>query len=204
MGKEKVEHQDLTHVKNISELEYQAGADFNLLVGRLLEGAPNVARITEYVTDYDKQPPTDQAVGFKLRNSTIRASYYVGLGMPPTYCLEIINPIAVDNLEPDGNTSKWHPLDPHEIVEFKSMPYFKSLTVDAKAVSCLGDFGREITLEQYTAGGLLPPINVLGKGKIDVFKSVTTLFKGVIPQNPTYKQTSAIYAPSVIGGVKNS
>lgn len=189
MVKAEGEHSEpLVHAQSIDALQRQAGAEFNAVVDSLLKDAPNAAGERHYAIDYvDNQPPTDRAVVFNFRNSTVRASYHADLGSPPTHRLEIRTPIAVDNLRPDS-MSVVYPQVPHEIIEFESTPYFGILAVRARAVNRLGDHGYDITLDQYTAGGLLPPVNTLGRGKIDTFKSAIELFDGVVPQNPVYKQ----------------
>lgn len=181
--------ESLVHAQSVDVLQRQTAAEFHTVVGALLKDAPNASyhrgRLT---TDYGNQEPTDKTVVFKFRNSTVLASYHVDHGTPPTYTLEITTPIVVDNLEPDFSARTGTPLDPHEIIELESTPYYGTLEVRVKAVNRLGDFGHEITLDRYTARGLLPPINPLGRGKIDTFKSVIALFDGVVPQDPKYKQ----------------
>lgn len=196
MVKAEGEHSEpLVHAQSIHELLRQTGVEFNAVVDLLLKDAPNAAGERHYAIDYvDNQPPTDRAVEFEFGNSTVRASYHVDLGSPPTYRLKITTPIVVDDLQSDPMSV--YPQAPHEIVEFKSSPHFKTIDVRTRAVNRLGDHGVEIPLDQYTAGGFLPPINTLGRGKIETFQSAIALFKGVVPQNPVYKQPFHPLAPS--------
>lgn len=178
----------LAHVQNIDVLKRQTAVEFYALIDFLLKDAPNAAGEGDYHTNYDNQPPTDKAVEFKFRTSTVRASYYLASGSPPTYRLEIRTPIVVDNLKSDQTQ---RPQSPHEILEFNSSPFYGTVSLHVRAVNRLGDFGEEIMPDQYTAGGLLSPINTLGRGKLDTFKSAIALFKGVVLQNPMYKKPPA-------------
>lgn len=179
------------HVRNIDKLQHQVASKFNAMMDALLKDEPNT--ITEGPV-YRGELPTDKAMKFEFRRSTVIASCHVGFRSPPTYRLEIRTPIAVDNPQDDPMLSAYsqYPQAPHEIVKFKSSledsPYFGSISLTVEAVNRLGDFGHEITVDQYTAGGLLPPINILGNGKIGAFKSVIELFDGFVPQNPVYTQ----------------
>lgn len=195
MAKIEGEHSEsLAHVKNISELERQTCVEFDAVVDSLLKSAPNAAGERQYRTDCDSQPPTDKAIEFKFGNSTVRASFHVDFGSPPTHRLELRAPIIVD----DGQWALGNRV-PHEIVEFESTPFnFRSLSVvNARAVTNLGDSGYEITIDEYSAGGLLPPINTLGKGKIEAFRSVIALFSRVVPENPVYKESLVASSSSI-------
>lgn len=178
MNRPEAEHSEsLVHVQSIDVLKLQTANEFDTMVGALLKDAPNRAA--------KGSRATDKAVEFQFRASIVRASYHEALGSPGTYRLDISTPIAVDNLERDPMSI--HPQNPHEIVELESSPIFGTLNLRVRAVNLLGGFGHEITLEQYTAGGLLPPINTLGRGKIAAFQRVNALFQSIVPQNPLYR-----------------
>lgn len=177
----------LVHAESIDALQRQTAIDFNAVIDRLLKDAPNAA--------VKGSRTTDKAVEFQFRESTVNVSFYEALGSPRTYRLKISMPIAVDNLERDPISI--HPQNPHEIVELESSPIFGTLNLRVRAVNRLGDFGHQITLDRYTAGGLLRPIDALGRGKIEAFQSVIELFGDFVPKKPKYKESViAPFSPS--------
>lgn len=178
------------HVQDLWFEQADVQDRFGTVVLALLKDAPDEkgVSLSKYPTQYNNLPPTLKRITFKFGNSRVHASYSVNLGTPPSYDLTIETPIVIDKFNeqyPDPH----RPLDPHEIVEFRSSPYFGSLDVEAKVVTKLGDFGQEIPVTEYSAGGLLPPIQTLGRGMLQTFESVIALFKGITPEKPQYVQT---------------
>lgn len=174
------ELQDPIHVRSINRYARRIQNTFNGVIEELLEGAPNA--------NYRRSGTEHKQVGFKIGIASVIASSWVHrTGLPPDYELTIMTPIIIDNPEPDIMDIV-HPLSPHEIVTFTSDNYHRSLDIEVKAVTKLGDFGRRVNISEYTAGGLLPPITTEGRGKLRAFTSVSALLRGVVPQDPAYLQ----------------
>lgn len=187
MNRQETEYSEpLVHAESLSTLERETASEFGAMVDGLLRDAPNVAVQGRYAHD---KPSINKGIEFEFGNSTVKASFFESFGSPPAYRLEIITPIIVDNLQHDSNSRLGlSPLNPHEFVEFRGDPQAGSVSVRVRAVDQLDHSGNEMTLTRYTAGGLLPPINTLGEGKIEAFESVIKLFKNVVPQNPVYRK----------------
>ncbi len=158
---------------------------FNNTVSNLVWRAPNAIVGEPRQTDYG-HPATNKKVTFPFRNGWVSASFFVDHGFPPAYTLSMTTPVLVEGLPPV--TKLELPYDPHEVVDFKSEPFYRSLEIDVEAVNRLGNSGRKIVIAEYTAGGLLPPIVPVGRGKLQVFEAVNELFRGIKPKDPIYRQ----------------
>jgi hypothetical protein len=194
-GRETEQPEGLVHVRSVDAEKNAASTAFRGLVHRFLKEAPNAkGDQSDYqigtANDFG-HPPTVQAVTFPFGNSTVHASFHVDWGSPPQHRLTIITPIIVDNLPDDPWDVGHGPVKPHESVMVTASPYYGDLDIAVKAVTRLGNHGAEIELEQYTAGGLVPPISTEGEGKVKTVNDVVKLFKDVAPQNPTYKKPFA-------------
>lgn len=176
---------ELMHVENLIQEEKEVRARFEMLVDNLLKDYPK-----ETIASLFR--PEVIGLTFKLGKSTV---YVTGNktedGSIIDHFLEISTPIIVDDID---NSDVRHPNDLQEIVTFRINTYLNSLEVGAKVLNQIDylDFSREITIDKYTAGGLLPPINTLGIGKIEAFKNVITLLQGVDPRSPEHQIPQAV------------
>lgn len=174
------EHQlGLVRARSVDRELDTARAEFTGLIDRFLEKAPN--------SDSDYVPAID-AVAFSFRSSSVRFSFGTDFGPPPIHALSITTPIILDNPSfdgsGDGQAKAYERLD----IEVR---YNGTLNIRVRAgiSDKLKGLDQEVALEEYTAGGLLPPIRTEGKGKVETIKNVVKLFKDVVPQNPRYEQS---------------
>lgn len=201
-GVESEQPERLGHARSVDAEKVVASAAFITVMDDLLKAAPNAKGDQSgykigTANDYG-YPPTDKASTFGYKNSNIHASFYVDWGMPPMHTLTITTAIIVDNLPPQDPWDSIHgPVEPREIVTVKASPYYGDLDVSVKAVTRLGNHGNEVTLDQYTAGGLLLPIATEGAGKVRTVNEIVALFKDYVPAKPIYK-----LPPPVRGRVK--
>lgn len=179
--------QESVHVERIDRALAEVQTRFDLVVANLLKRAPNTVE-SKYRTRFNNEFPTHKRVSFDFKTAKVTASYDVDSGTSPSYDLRITTPITIDGLNPADFHDIHHPLDPHEIVTFRSRPYHTSFDIEARAVTRLGDFGYKLVVAEYTAGGLLPPIKTLGREKLQTIEAVTSLFRGVTPINAVYLQ----------------
>lgn len=177
----------LIHVECLNEHQEASQKAFNALVQNFLRRAPN-CKSGGYPTGYSDELATEKAVTFSLGSSTITVEYYVDLGTPPRSSISIATPIIVGNLASDWTWTIIHPLEPIEYAEFEGQSYYGDLEVRVKAKTRPDAHGWPILLDQYTAGGLLPPIQTEGRGKLEAFDNLTALLKDVKPQNPRYRR----------------
>ncbi len=186
-----VEEKEAVHATPLEVLHREAQARFNLVVGRLLRHAPNTKNTTHGMrTQFNNEYPTYREIAGDFKTSKVFAMYNVDHGTDPYYILRIQTPIVLDGYKPNSweANDTHHPMDPHEVIEFRSRPFHNSLHINVRAVTKLGNFGHEVLVDQYTAGGLLPQIEITGRGKIRTIEAVTTLFKNVDLENPVYRK----------------